>query len=52
MRTATQPFQFVTASYLTRINNQKATNLEELREGLEHTSDESIFCWAPLSCCF
>jgi hypothetical protein len=43
MKTATQPFQFVTASYLTRINNQKATNLDELRLGLEHTSDESIF---------
>jgi hypothetical protein len=42
--TATQPFQFVTASYLTRINNQKACNLEEFRQGLEHASDESIFC--------
>jgi hypothetical protein len=44
MKTATQPFQFVTASYLTRINNQKVTNLEELRVGLEHASDASIFC--------
>ena len=43
MKTATEPFQFVTAAYLTRINNQKATNLDELRLGLEQTSDESIF---------
>src|SRR3979411_2273750 len=43
MKTATEPFRFVTAAYLTRINNQKATNLDELRQGLEHTSDESIF---------
>ncbi|HEV1283668.1 MAG TPA: DUF5752 family protein, partial [Bryobacteraceae bacterium] len=37
------PFRFVTASYLTRINNQKASTLEELRAGLEQSSDESIF---------
>jgi Family of unknown function (DUF5752) len=43
MKTATQPFQFVTASYLTRVNSQIATNLDELRAGLEQTSDESIF---------
>jgi hypothetical protein len=43
MKTATKPFQFVTAAYLTRINNQRARNLDELRLGLEHTSDESIF---------
>ena len=30
MKTATQPFQFVTASYLTRVNSQIATNLDEL----------------------
>jgi hypothetical protein len=41
---ADQPFRFITASYLTRINNQKASTLEELRVGLEQTSDESIFC--------
>jgi hypothetical protein len=29
---------------LTRINNQKANNLEEFRQGLEHASDASIFC--------
>ena len=44
MKTATQPFQFVTASYLTRIDNQKVCNLDELRKGLEHASDASIFC--------
>ena len=43
MKTATEPFQFVTAAYLTRINNQKATDLDELRQGLEYSSDESIF---------
>jgi len=43
MKTAIQPFQFVTASYLTRVNSQIATNLDELRVGLEQTSDESIF---------
>src|SRR4030088_2110813 len=43
MKTATEPFRFVTASYLTRVNNQKAANLDELRLGLEQTSDESIF---------
>jgi hypothetical protein len=43
MNTATRPFQFVTASYLTRVNSQRATNLNELRLGLEQTSDESIF---------
>jgi hypothetical protein len=43
MKTAIQPFQFVTASYLTRIHNEKAVNLAELRQGLEHASDGSIF---------
>jgi hypothetical protein len=33
----------VTASYLTRVGNQKATNLEELRQGLDESSDASIF---------
>jgi hypothetical protein len=44
MKTGTLPFQFVTASYLTRINNHKANNLEEFRQGLDHASDASIFC--------
>jgi hypothetical protein len=40
---AAHPFHFVTASYLTRIGNQKAMNLGELRAGLEGCSDASIF---------
>ncbi len=43
MKTAEQPFQFITASYLTRICNQKATNLLELSRGLEECSDASVF---------
>src|SRR5437764_13644957 len=37
------PFDFVTASYLTRIGNQSAGTLAELLTGLEHCSDTSIF---------
>ena len=36
-------FQFVTAAYLIRINNQKATTLNELRAGLDQANDASIF---------
>jgi hypothetical protein len=43
VNTTDRPFRFVTASYLTRINNQKASTLEELRDGLQQTSDQSIF---------
>lgn len=43
MRVAHQPFHFVTASYLTRMGNQKAFNLLELRRGLEECSDASVF---------
>ena len=43
MNTATQPFQFVTASYLTQVENQKAMTIEELQEGLEFSSDAAIF---------
>jgi hypothetical protein len=43
MKTAGQPFEFVAASYLTRILNQKATTLEQLRSGLEGATNESIF---------
>jgi len=43
LKTAEQLFRFVTATYLTRICNQKATCLVELREGLENCSDASIF---------
>jgi len=40
---AETPFDFVTASYLTRIGNQSAGTLAELLMGLEHCSDASIF---------
>ncbi len=43
MLRARAPFRFMTASYLTLIGNQKATNLVELREGLAQCSDRSIF---------
>jgi hypothetical protein len=43
MKTAAQPFQFVTAAYLTRICNEKAANLLELRDGLKVCSDGAIF---------
>lgn len=43
MKSAEQPFQFMTASYLTRIGNQQAANLLELRGALEQCADASIF---------
>lgn len=43
MNVAQTPFDFVTASYLTRIGNQSAGTLAELLTGLEHCSDASIF---------
>jgi len=43
MATADRPFKFVTASYLTRIENQWAADLGGLRQGLEACSDASIF---------
>lgn len=43
MKTATQPFRFATASHLTQVENQQATTIEELQEGLEHSSDAAIF---------
>lgn len=43
MRSATQPFQFITAAYLTRILNQKAVNLREFCLGIESCTDGSIF---------
>ena len=43
MTTAEQPFQFVTASYLTRVENQIALNISELCECLERASDGAIF---------
>lgn len=43
MKNANCPFQFLTASYLVRIQDIKASNLEELVEGLETCSDASVF---------
>jgi len=43
MKEAEQPFQFVTAPFLSRINNQVAGTLSELRDGLDHATDASIF---------
>src|ERR1017187_6431853 len=43
MKTADTPFRFVAASYLTRIDNQRASSLSELRVGLDRASDASIF---------
>jgi hypothetical protein len=43
VKKADHPFQFVNAAYLTRIGNQCATTLDQLREGLETCSDESVF---------
>ena len=43
MNVAETPFDFVTASYLTRIGIQSAGSLAELLTGLEHCSDASIF---------
>ncbi len=43
MKTAERSFQFVTASYLVLIGNHKATNLAEFCEGLEKSTDASVF---------
>ncbi len=43
VQAAAQPFQFVTASYLIRILNHKASTVAELRDGIEQCSDASIF---------
>ena len=43
MNADTEPFQFVTASYLTQVENQKANTIEELQACLEHSSDAAIF---------
>jgi Family of unknown function (DUF5752) len=37
------PFQFATASYLIRIENQEASDLAELEHGIKQCSDGSIF---------
>jgi hypothetical protein len=38
-----QPFQFVTAAYLIRIENQRAMNITELMGCLDEASDAAIF---------
>ena len=43
MKESEQPFQFVTAPFLSRINNQVAGTLSELRDAIDHASDGSIF---------
>ena len=43
MNTASQPFQFVTAAYLTRIENQRAMTITELLGRLGQASDAAIF---------
>ncbi|MGA2119407.1 MAG: DUF5752 family protein [Bryobacteraceae bacterium] len=41
--TTSQGFQFYTAAYVVRINNQRACTLAEMRECLDSASDASIF---------
>jgi hypothetical protein len=43
LKKAEHAFQFVTASYLIRIENQSAATLAKLKQGLENCSDASIF---------
>lgn len=43
MKAADRPFQFFVASYVPRITNQQAKNLEELRKGLASCSDSCVF---------
>ena len=43
MKPADRPFQFMTASYVTRIGTLRAASLNELGEALARCSDESIF---------
>src|SRR5579864_7577027 len=40
---ASTPFQFATASYLTRVENFQAQTIGELAEGIAQASDASIF---------
>jgi hypothetical protein len=43
MNTAAEPFQFSTASYLTRVENYVAENVAGLNAGLAEASDAAIF---------
>lgn len=44
MTTAEVPFQFSTAAYLTRVENQRASTILELLRCMEQASDAAIFC--------
>jgi len=43
LKKSEQPFQFKTVSYLTTIANEVASNLTQLKQGLETCTDASIF---------
>jgi len=43
MKTADAPFEFVTASFLTQIVSDQASTLCQLRDGLQRSSDASVF---------
>jgi len=43
LKTATQPFQFATAAYLTCVENQKAETAREFLDALEQASDAAVF---------
>jgi hypothetical protein len=43
VKQANNPFRFSTASYLTRVENQRAVSVSELRDGLKSCSDASVF---------
>src|SRR5215470_11295152 len=43
MITAQQPFQFATASYLTRVENYKVETISGLRDGMTEACDDTVF---------
>ncbi|HWZ30779.1 MAG TPA: DUF5752 family protein [Bryobacteraceae bacterium] len=43
MREATQPFQFVTAAYLTCVEKEQAQTVTELLEAMDQANDDTIF---------
>jgi hypothetical protein len=43
MITAKVPFQFATAAYVTRVENQKANTISELHKAMEQAPDAAIF---------
>jgi hypothetical protein len=43
MTTAQQPFQFITASYLTRVENYKADTISAMYAGLAEADDATVF---------